>query len=72
MDCSALEQVNFGNIVTIKENAFRNCSKLETFEIKETLNHIDNYAFKGCTKLTNVIFSGTSQLEVIFSQPSKM
>ena len=54
-DCASLEEVVFSgenNIKTVEEGAFRNCTKLTSFEFGEKLTAIGNFAFENCTALS--------------------
>lgn len=58
---SDIKSVKFSsNVVSIKENAFENCKKLETVDFGDatSLTSIGNYAFANCPKISFVYFNG--------------
>lgn len=58
-DCTALKEINMPNIKTIESEAFLNCTSLERVSIQEAIDRIGTGAFKGCTKLTTVVWMPT-------------
>ena len=52
--CIVIENHN-GNIIGIGQEAFKNCTKLESIKFPDTLEFIDDSAFTGCTALTEII-----------------
>ncbi len=64
-DCSSLERVDY-NITQqdfIGENTFKNCTNLTEVVLSPYVAQIDSYAFKGCTKLSNIEFPTTVDSE---------
>jgi uncharacterized protein YjdB len=56
--CTNLTSVTFGSgskLETIGQEAFRDCSKLASITIPDSVTTIGGVAFSGCTSLTNVI-----------------
>lgn len=42
-------------VVSIAENAFKNCTQIKSLEIEEGITYIGNNAFEGCKNLNNVL-----------------
>ena len=58
-NCKNLKNVDLGNITTLDDYAFQNCTALETITIPKTLNNssvLNNEVFNGCTNLKEIIF----------------
>ncbi|MBQ1632937.1 MAG: leucine-rich repeat domain-containing protein [Clostridia bacterium] len=57
------EQLNAIKVLTIRgveripSDAFRDCQELEKLELGDDVLYVDNYAFKGCIKLQEIIWS---------------
>ena len=61
-----LENIKFGkNIDTLGKNAFNGDISLKTLDFPASLTKIDDYCFKGCTKLESVKFEGNDMLSYI-------
>ena len=45
-------------VTEIANNAFSNCSNIETVTIPQSVNHIGAYAFSNCENLSNIIIEG--------------
>ena len=50
---------------TIKENAFADLTKLETFQMPKTVTNIERNAFSGCSNLATVTFDPEADIKVI-------
>lgn len=42
-------------VVSIRQNAFRNCSSIKSISIPSTVNHIGALAFEGCTGIESIV-----------------
>ena len=56
MDCKALASIDLSKMdcSTISQNAFRNCTSLNSITLNNSVQTIGNGAFEGCTSLTYV------------------
>ncbi len=52
-NCAFLEEVTMNNVTSIGNAAFKNCASLEAITIPAGVKTIGDYAFAGCTALTN-------------------
>lgn len=52
--------INSKNLNMIEYNTFRDCSYLYKITIPASVTYIGDYAFVGCTNLTEINFGGTS------------
>ncbi len=48
-------------VVTICENAFRDCSGLESIKVPDSVSNIGDYAFYGCSGMTQISLPGNVQ-----------
>lgn len=54
LNCTALTEANFYNLVTLGESAFRSCGWLKTVSFSPLLISIPSYCFAECNRLTNI------------------
>ena len=52
--CTELKKVDFGGVVHIRDEAFKDCTALEEIEIPEHLTSIYDRAFENCTLLKSI------------------
>ena len=52
--CTELKEVNLGDVVEIRDEAFKACTALEEIEIPQQLTSIYDRAFEGCTSLKSI------------------
>lgn len=55
-NCYSLTEVSLGSITSIPQRTLNGASLLESIVIPNTVETIDEYAFRNCTSLTNVLF----------------
>jgi hypothetical protein len=55
-DCVNLATVSIGDPTNIGFGAFENCSSLGSINLGSAVTNINNFAFKGCTDLADVVF----------------
>lgn len=55
MGCSKLEDISFGNVVSIGESSFLDCTSLTKVVIPATVKSIGKDAFAGCISLKQVV-----------------
>lgn len=58
MGCTKMEQISFGEVVSIGNAAFLDCTSLTSVIIPSTMKEIGNEAFFGCVNLKEVIVNG--------------
>lgn len=56
-------------VITIGENAFKNCINLKSVTLPNTIKYINNSAFAGCTGLTKVIITDLAAWCRIWYEP---
>ena len=57
-DCKVLKNISIPNIISIFDNAFHNCSGIETMALGDGLEMIGKGAFSYCSKLESLIIPG--------------
>ena len=55
---------DLNNIVSIGNNAFRECTDLKSLKIGKGVTYIAPYAFYGCIELTEIYFSATAMRDL--------
>ena len=58
---SSLKKVIITGGTSIDDSAFSNCNSLESIIISNSVKYIGEYAFYGCSSLTNVYYTGTEE-----------
>ena len=58
LGCQTSVIPQYGNVKTIGDYAFYNCSGLTSITIPFSVTSIGTYAFSGCSDLKNIVFSG--------------
>ena len=60
-DCTGLDSVRVINEGNIGTSAFAGCSKLQSAQLGDNVNGIDNYAFSGCKALTEIVIPNATK-----------
>jgi hypothetical protein len=72
-NCKVLETVNFSSVKTIGQDILYGCDKVTTVTVPASVTDLDDWAFRGCAKLTEIVVSSgnmnyTSESGVLFSK----
>ena len=59
-DCKLLETVNFSSVKTIEHDILYGCDKVTTVTVPASVTALDDWAFRGCAKLTTIEVSSSS------------
>jgi len=55
-DCTSLYDIDFTNMITLKEGAFEGCTAIKEIVFSDTIFIIESYVFNGCTSLESIYF----------------
>jgi hypothetical protein len=75
-DCKVLEDLDLGSVRAIRQDILYGCDKLTTVTVPASVTDLDDWAFRGCAKLTAIDVSlsnshYTSNSGVLFSKDTK-
>lgn len=64
-NCESLKYVDLGNVKSIPQRAFLNCSSIESVVIPNTVSEVGVYAFRYCSSLKTVTFEANSTCKTL-------
>lgn len=63
-DCINLGKVKLSNVMNIGNNAFSNCTKLDSISFSANITTIGNGAFSNCSNLASVVFENKTSSKI--------